>query len=103
VRGVNANVDKDVVVDQQPDTGSTLPPGGTVTIIVGTGSTAIPDVADAPRDQAVRTLQSASFRVVLRQKRDPRVPADVVIDTTPPANTIIPRGSQVELNVSAGR
>lgn len=103
VRGVNANVDKDVVVDQQPDTGSTLAPGGTVTIIVGTGSTAVPDVADAPRDQAVRTLQSASFRVVLRQKRDPRVPAEVAIDTTPPANTVLPRGSQVELNVSAGR
>src|SRR5262249_30358636 len=44
VRGVNANVDKNVVADQSPDTGANLAPGGTVTLSVGTGSTAIPDV-----------------------------------------------------------
>ena len=54
VRGVNANVDKNVVVDQMPDVGASLPPGGTVTILVGTGSTAIPDVSNMPRDQAIQ-------------------------------------------------
>jgi serine/threonine-protein kinase len=103
VRGVNANVEKDVVVDQQPDAGTTLPAGGTVTIIVGNGSTALPDIANMPRDQAVRTLQNSSFRVVQRQRRDPRIPADVAIETNPRAGTVMARNAQVELFVSAGR
>ena len=103
VRGVNANVDKNVVVNQSPDTGTALPPGGTVTISVGTGSTAVPDVASMPRDQAIKTLQNNSFRVNLRDRRDPRIPAGLAIGTAPPAGMVLPRGSDVELDVSSGR
>jgi len=103
VRGVNANVDKDVVVDQSPDTGTTLQPGGVVTIMVGTGSTAIPNVANQPRDQAVKNLQSSSFHVVLRQRNDQRIPQGVAIETRPVAGTIAPRNSEVELTISSGR
>jgi serine/threonine-protein kinase len=103
VRGTNANVDKDVVVDQQPDAGTPLTPGGMVTIVVGTGSSVVPDVSNMPRDQAVRTLQNTSFRVALRQRRDPRIPADVAIETNPPAGSVVPRNAQVDLVISAGR
>jgi tRNA A-37 threonylcarbamoyl transferase component Bud32 len=103
VRGTNANVDKDVVVDQQPDAGTPLTPGGTVTIVVGTGSSVVPDVSNMPRDQAVRTLQNTSFRVALRQRRDPRIPADVAIESNPPAGSVVPRNAQVDLVISAGR
>jgi beta-lactam-binding protein with PASTA domain len=103
VRGVNANADKDVVVDQSPDTGTTLGPGGLVTIMVGTGSTAIPNVANMQRDQAVMNLQNNSFRVVLRQRNDPRIPPGVAIETRPPAGTIAPRNTEVELRISSGR
>jgi serine/threonine-protein kinase len=103
VRGVNANVDKDVVVDQSPDAGSTLQRGGLVTIMVGTGSTAIPSVADMQRDQAVRTLQNNSFKVVMRQRSDQRIPQGVAIETRPVAGTIATRNSEVELVVSSGR
>ena len=41
---VPANVDKNVVVDQSPDVGAAVPPGATITINVGSGSTAIPEV-----------------------------------------------------------
>jgi serine/threonine-protein kinase len=103
VRGINANADKDVVADQSPDAGTTLPPGGTVTILVGTGATALPDVSNTPRDQAVKALQSNSFRVTVRQRRDQRVPEGVAIETRPPFGSIIPRGTEVELTVSSGR
>jgi serine/threonine-protein kinase len=103
VRGVNANVDKNVVADQSPDVGANLAPGSTVSIQVGTGSTAIPDVLNQPRDQAVRTLQNSSFRAVLRDVRDPRVPANSAVGTKPPAGTVLPRNSDVELDISAGR
>ena len=102
VKGVNANADKNVVVDEQPDAGAPLSPGGTVTLIVGTGSTAIPDVANMPRDQAAKTLSSNSFRVNVRDKRDNRVPAGVAIGTVPAAGTVLPRGADVELDISSG-
>ena len=81
VRGVNANIDKNVVTDQSPDVNTSVPPGGTVTIVVGTGSTAIPDVTNLPRDQAIKTLQNNSFHVTTRDRRDPRIPAGNAIGT----------------------
>lgn len=103
VRGINANVDKNVVADQSPDAGANLPPGGTVSLSVGTGSTAVPEVLNLPREQAMRTLQNNSFRPVLRDQKDNRVPAGAAVGTRPVAGTILPRGSQVELDISSGR
>jgi serine/threonine-protein kinase len=103
VRGVNSNVDKNIVFDQSPDAGATVAPGGTVALQVGTGSTAIPDVANQTRDQAVRTLLNSSFHAVQRDRRDPRVPAGSAIGTSPPAGTLQPRGAEIELDISAGR
>jgi serine/threonine-protein kinase len=103
VKGVAANVDRDVVADQTPDAGATLPVGGTVTVLVGTGVTQIPDVSNLPQDQATRTLQANSFRVTQRSRRDPRVPANFAIGTNPPAGTPANRGGEVELDISAGR
>ena len=103
IRGINANVDKDVVANQTPEAGTTLPAGGTVTILVGTGSTTIPDVSNLARDQAVRTLQINSFRVALRQRRDQRIAEGTAIETRPPAGSVAPRNSEVELTISSGR
>ncbi len=103
VRGANLNVDKDVVADQTPDVGAALPPGGTVTIVVGTGATAIPDVTGQSRDQALRALQGNSFRVTVRQRRDNQVPEGQAIDTRPAAGTVAPRNAEVELSISSGR
>jgi len=103
VRGVNVNVDQNVVFDQQPEAGAPLPPGSTVSIQVGTGNTAVPDVARRPRDQAVRVLQDNSFRVQIRERRHESIPAGQAIDTNPPSGTPHERGSPVELFVSTGR
>jgi beta-lactam-binding protein with PASTA domain len=103
VRGVNANVDKNVVADQSPDAGASVAAGGMVTLLVGTGATAVPDVQNMPRDQAIRTLQNSSFRPFLRDQRDPRIAPGAAIGTRPQAGMITPRGSDVELDISAGR
>jgi len=103
VRGVAANVDRNVVTDQVPDVNTPVPPGGTVTIVVGSGSTAVPDVTNMPQDQAVKMLQNNSFKVTLRTRRDPRVPAGNAVDTLPKPGTAATRGSEVVLDVSAGR
>ena len=103
MKGINANADKNVVADQTPDAGVPLAPGGTVTLLVGSGSTNLPDVANTPREQAIRTLQSNSFRVNVRDRRDQRVPAGVAIGTNPAAGTLLPRGADVQLDISSGR
>jgi serine/threonine-protein kinase len=103
VRGVNANVDKDVVADQSPPASTSLAPGATVTVLVGTGYTAVPEVANRPRDQAVKLLQDNSFRVLVQTRRDPRIAAGLAIGTQPGAGTPAPRGAEVELDLSAGR
>jgi serine/threonine-protein kinase len=103
VRGVNANADRNVVVDQSPTAGATLQPGGTVALQVGTGSTSVPDVSGQPRDQAIQTLQISGFRVRERGQRDPRIPAGAAIGTNPPAAAVVPRNTEVELDISAGR
>jgi serine/threonine-protein kinase len=103
VRGVAANVDKNVVVDQSPDVGATVPPGTTISINVGSGSTVIPEVTNLSRDQAIKTLQSNSFKVITRDRRDPRIPQGNAIGTNPAAGTVQPRNSEIELSISAGR
>jgi serine/threonine-protein kinase len=103
VRGVNGNVDKNVVIDQAPAAGATLPPGGTVALQVGTGATTVPDVSNLSRDQAQQQLQTNGFRVASRDRRDPRVPAGAAIGTNPPAGAVLPRGSEVQLDISSGR
>jgi serine/threonine-protein kinase len=103
VVGVNQNVDKDVVADQAPEAGSRLPPNGTVTIRVGTGNTTVPDVSGRSRQQAIKLLQDNSFRVSVRERRDPRVPSGQAIETQPAEGAVIARGSQVELTISSGR
>jgi serine/threonine-protein kinase len=103
VRGVNVNANKDVVVETDPDAGTRLPPGATVTVMVGTGSTAVPNVANMASDQAIRALQNSSFHVTIRQRRDQNIPAGVAIETSPAAGTVLTRNSEVILTVSSGR
>jgi hypothetical protein len=66
-------------------------------------SVAIPNVGNQARDQAILTLQSNGFAVREHDQRDPRVAAGAAIGTNPPAGTAVPRGSQVELDISTGR
>ena len=101
--GAPANIDKNVVFDQSPDVGASMPAGGAVTVRVGNGSTAIPAVTNLSRDQAVAMLQNNSFHVTPRDRRDPRISAGVAIGTTPQAGSVLPRGSAIVLDVSSGR
>jgi len=103
VRGAPANVDKDVVFDQSPDAGVAIVPGATVSITVGNGTTAVPDVAERTPEQATKLLQDNSFRVLTQSRRDPRIPAGLAIGTLPAAGTAAPRGAEITLLLSAGR
>jgi outer membrane biosynthesis protein TonB len=103
VRGAPANVDRDIVFDQSPEAGAAIVSGATVSIVVGNGTTAVPDVAERSPEQATKLLQDNSFRVLTQTRRDPRIPAGQAIGTLPAAGTAAPRGAEITLLLSAGR
>jgi serine/threonine-protein kinase len=103
VQGVNVNIERNVVASQSPDVGTTLPPGGTVVIRVGTGNVEVPEVGGRTQQQATRLLQDNGFRVSVRERRDPRVPFGAAIDTKPAAGAVVARGAEVELTISSAR
>jgi outer membrane biosynthesis protein TonB len=103
VRGDNVNADLNVVFDQSPEAGTRLSPGATVAIVVGTGNTVIPNVAGRSQDQARRILQDNSFRPIVRERRDERVPSGNAIGTQPAAGELLERGGMLELFISTGR
>jgi eukaryotic-like serine/threonine-protein kinase len=103
VRGVNVNGEPNVVVDQSLAAGTPVAAGTTVSLSVPTGNVPVPNVVGQPTDQAVRALAEQGFRIgATRTRRDPRAPAGITIDTQPAPGTIVPRGTAVELVISAG-
>ena len=80
-----------------------------MTLLVGTGCDGGPRRGNLPRDQALKTLQNNSFHVTVRERRDPRIPAGLAIETVPPAGAVAAprRGRRARrqlrpLNVSGG-
>jgi serine/threonine-protein kinase len=90
------------VFKQDPDAGSKVSKGGTVTIWVSTGppKVPVPDVKGQQWTQAQQALTSAGFVPV-----EHFVPGNTkgqVSATDPPAGTSAPKGSKVRVNVMTG-
>lgn len=62
----------------------------------------IPEVAEFDRDRAQAVLEGHGLVVVVESVETADGPVDSVIATSPPAASVVPRGSSVDLQVSAG-
>ncbi|AFM14848.1 serine/threonine protein kinase [Mycolicibacterium chubuense NBB4] len=62
----------------------------------------VPDVRGQASADAIATLQNRGFQINQQQKADSKVPPDHVIDTDPPANSSVPAGAEITLNLSYG-
>lgn len=103
VRGVNVNAEKDTVVAQTPEAGGQAAPGSTVVLSVATGQVVVPDVIGRPEAEATRALTQAGLRVGrVSPVPDARVPVGAVVRSSPVADSVVARGSAVDLVVSAG-
>jgi serine/threonine-protein kinase len=92
-----------VVLGQAPRSGS-LEEGRNVTLTVSRGPTPVPvpDLTGRSKDQAVDVLAQAGFRLgKLTPRNDESAPAGVVLDWSP-KGVEAPRGTAVDLVVSAG-
>ena len=61
------------VLSQEPAKGATLPPGGTVQIVVASPRPTVPDVTtnNPTVDEATKTLEDAGYKVETTERRTP--------------------------------
>jgi serine/threonine-protein kinase len=99
-------VDKDKVIDQDPQPGTKLGKGAKVTLRVSTGKSAIaiPDVKGLASSTAINTLRLAGFTNIVRaQEPSSEFPrAGSVTRTDPPIGTQVDKNAQITVYESTG-
>lgn len=99
-------IDADTVISQDPAAGTSLKEGRTVNLTVSLGPPPVPvptDLAGRTVEQATTALVAASLRLgTLTDGYDETIAKGVVLSTAPGTPAEIPKGSPVDLVVSAG-
>ena len=92
------------VLGQDPESGTRVKKGSTVTITVSGGAEQVdvPDVVGKQVNEARSILTEAGFRVETRDKSDDRARQGQVLEQLPKANEKLGKGSVVTLTVSTG-
>ncbi|MGI4895837.1 MAG: Stk1 family PASTA domain-containing Ser/Thr kinase [Janthinobacterium lividum] len=101
------NVAQGSVIDTDPVAGTSVAPGGTVTVRVSTGPDAVkvPDVRGQSQQAARTALTNAGFTVgdVNATDADPSADKNTVVSTDPAADASAARGTAVTLNLASGQ
>ncbi len=102
--GVQSSAKPGTVVSQDPPARATVDKGSTVDLGVssGPGQGLVPDVTNLPRKNAIQALNDAGFKVAEDPQSSATVAKGLAIRTSPPANKLILKGSEVRLFVSTG-
>jgi len=103
VHDVNSDKETGTVTGQDPAPGTKVTKGTKVRINVSQGPKpiAVPPVVGVPYEQAAGELQGAGFAVA-RTNVDSNEPKGTVVQQSPDANNLAPKGSTVTLSVSKG-
>jgi serine/threonine-protein kinase len=101
-RSAKDGVKKGIVFKQDPDAGSKVDKGGTVTLWVSTGppKVTVPAVKGEQWTTAQQTLNQAGLVAI--EHFVPGNTKDQVTATDPPAGQSVPKGSKVRVNVMSG-
>jgi beta-lactam-binding protein with PASTA domain/predicted Ser/Thr protein kinase len=103
IRDYDEDVDKGVVISQNPTAGSRVVKNSTVDIHVSRGPppVSVPDVVGKSRDDAVATLSDAGLKPKVFTVPSNKEP-NTVTAQDPLAGTKVVKGSRVRINVSSG-
>ena len=99
------NTPADQILAQNPEAGSKLKKGDTITLTVSSNTLTVPDVANQTKEQATAKLKAAGFTPVIVQVDSTLAPGTVV-STDPGANAQLPKaaagqpGPSVTVNVA---
>jgi beta-lactam-binding protein with PASTA domain len=102
--GVESSKKPGTVVTQDPAPGTEVDRKSTVDLGVssGPGQQLVPSVENLPAKEALQTLNQAGFVATQDLQPSLKVPKGIAIKTSPPANKLVPKGSDVRLLVSSG-
>ncbi|MDR3647625.1 MAG: Stk1 family PASTA domain-containing Ser/Thr kinase [Acidimicrobiales bacterium] len=107
--GLQANVQfssactqQNIVCNQSPKSGATIPPGGTVNIFTQSTTTPVPDVIGLDQTTACNRLGQAGFQCGTITPQPSQAPKGNVISTNPAAGAQEPANAAVNLVVSGG-
>jgi serine/threonine-protein kinase len=102
--GVESNKKPGIVVTQDPHARTDADKGSTIDLGVssGPGQQVVPDVSNLPRKQAIQALNNAGFNVTEDPQPSATVAKGNAIRTSPPANKVIPKNTDVRLFISSG-
>lgn len=103
-REASAEVAKDIVIRQTPESGKSVKAGRAVTIFVSLGEEDIevPDLRKMTRMDAEKILRQGGFRIKIREEFDDKIQKNYVIDQLPLSGKKLPPDSSVTLIVSKG-
>ena len=105
VSGSSSEVDRDRVISTDPQAGTEVAEGDTITVVVSDGppETTVPNITGQTVDQAGDSLRAENLEVgAIAYQYDPTAPSGTVISTTPGAGEPVTEGSRVALVVSQG-
>jgi eukaryotic-like serine/threonine-protein kinase len=101
-KSVESSEPKDIVVDQNPNAGTSEPPGTTITLSVSKGpkTSTVPDVTSQDQTSAQTELQASGFKVkVESQPVSDKSQDGIVLSQNPTGGTQAPQGSTVTIVV----
>lgn len=98
-------VEKELIIRQTPEPGSTVSKGDTVTYIrsLGSENVSVPSVVGMSESEARSTLQNAGFSVSSSEDYNDEYNAGVVYGQNPSSGVKVEKGASVTIYVSAGK
>jgi serine/threonine-protein kinase len=86
------NTPADQILGQNPEAGSKLTKGGTITLTVSSATLTVPDVVNQTREQATAKMKSAGFTPTIVQVES-TLPPGTVVSTDPGAGAQVPKAA----------
>ena len=97
--------EKDRIISQNPESGTKIAKGQTVTYVVslGKGNVEVPDVRGYSEGDARASLENAGLNVTTSESTSDSVEAGLVISQNPSQGSSVAKGTTVNITVSTGK
>ena len=101
---ISDEVDKGLIVSQNPEAGSTIKTGSTITVNIskGLGDGSVPDLTGKMKDELSDYLEAAGFKLGAVTTKASDEPEGTVLSQNPKAGSEVERGTAIDVVVSDG-
>lgn len=101
---ISEDVDKGLIVSQDPAAGETIRTGDTITVNVskGLGDGSVPDLTGKDKSDASDILEAAGFKLGEVSTEASAKPEGTILDQSPEAGSELEKGKTVDITVSDG-